>query len=447
MPKNKISTNILISFVLFTSLIFGFSQPILAAALTGDIAVIDIQLATPLSTVDNFSDKIAGTIKIFQKHGTPLTSKGALNLARIRVSPVALVQKIELKRRGSSSLSYPKKNYSLDLKGQASSILGMPAEKEWVMHSCWADKTCLRNLIGYWQAAKLLPGSPRTEFAEVFINNEYRGLYLITEKITIGSSRVNLPSIDTGNITGTYLLKRDGDDTNWDWTSNTYADLHWWFVEPKKKNITSAQLNHISNFMSTAVEPLFNPDSKQYKPSNYASVIDTSAAAKFIILQEIANNVDGYWKSMYVTKRRDNRLYMGPIWDLDVSFANANIAPETCQTDNWRIEQSRVLEPLRFFQPLSEMWKVPKFRKILKSHWYYFRSKAIISPSAINSKLTATSNRIKAARARDDKKWQTIGQTTWWECSVQSTHLDEVAELKRWINTRIDWMDKTLLSF
>src|SRR5688500_5297966 len=103
-----------------------------AAARTGTIGVIDITLNTPLSTVDDNDIEVDGTIKIYENHGTPLKADSSLDLARIRTTPMALDKVIDLKRRGSSSLLHPKKNYSLDLKGGGAPVLGMPAEPEWV---------------------------------------------------------------------------------------------------------------------------------------------------------------------------------------------------------------------------------------------------------------------------------------------------------------------------
>lgn len=444
MAKIKISV-VFINIALFASIIWNLTQPTFAAALTGTIAVIDLQLEMPLASVDDLDTKAAGTIKIFQKHSSPLTSKGELNLARIKTGPVTLTQRIEIMRRGASSLGHAKKNYSLDLKGQASSILGMPADKEWVMHSCWADKTCLRNVIGYWQANKLFSGSPRTEFAEVFINNDYRGLYVITEKIKLGISRLNLPEVDKKNITGTYIFKREAADTDWDWASTNEMSTFWWLVQPKRKDTTLTQLVYIKNFMNNTVEPMFNPISPTYKPANYSATINENAAIDFMIIQEMANSVDAYWKSMFVTKKRDDHLYMGPIWDLDLAFANANISLETCQTEGWRIETSEASGRTPF-QPLKEIWAVPNFRTAFKKRWYDLRIKKIISSVEINKQLYTLSHRINQARIRDNKKWHTIGQPTWWECTIKPTYGAEVTELKRWINTRISWMDKALLN-
>jgi hypothetical protein len=454
---------------------YSSTATVLAASRTGDIAVMDLHLDMPRSIVDNTDVEVGGTISIFENHGTPLKA-GELDIHLIRTGKASLTNKEIQKfhRRGSGSLAFPKKNYSLDLK-EAAPVLGMPAEEEWVMHSCWADKTCLRNLIGYWQAAQLFAWAPRTEFAEVFINDEYRGLYLIVEKVRLGPDRVNLPpptddalwwvlptlrNIGVGivptptarlwrpaGISGTYILKRDGNDGDFDWTSTVDPDLRWWFVSPKK-NLTEWQKDYIQNHMSVDFEPSFHPASANYAPWQYSKLVDERSAADFVIIQEIANNVDAYWKSMHITKHRASwnmpfnpgLIHMGPIWDLDLAFANANFEAKTCRTDNWRIETGGSFEPLR------EMWRVPAFRRALRDRWNFLRYNAIVSRTAIDGKLTDTANRIAAARARDNKTFDTIGKMTWSECAVQPTYLDEVAELKRWIRTRIDWMDSRILN-
>lgn len=438
-------------------LLVMFSAAASAASTTGPIAVLDFALPGlsigehngmpyQVTTLDTTANKVKGTLKVFQN--PPLKpSDGSLDLDHIwhHASP-SLFTNIELKRRGSSSISHPKKNYSLDFKGTVE-FLGMPAEQEWVLHSCWADKTCLRNVIGYWQAAKFFPWAPRTEFVEVFINGDYRGLYVAVEKIKHGPNRVNLPVLTmhpNGAITGTFILKRDGNDEDYDWRSSYDPKLTWWFVSPKWKDLDQARKAYIRSDMDL-FEAWFSPGSPFYDPWWYDEVMDERSAADFVIIQELANNVDAYWKSMYIT-RHDTvspplfNVHMGPIWDLDLAFGNYDHNPEgLCSTTVWRMETGGV------FQPLRQMWNVASFRQAIYERWRALRNDAKISRTRIENKLDAFAARIANARARDNHKWDTIGKKTWVECWNKPTFQDEVTELKKWIRSRIDWMDKRIL--
>ena len=53
--------------------------------------------------------------------------------------------------------------------------------------------------------------------------------------------------------------------------------------------------------------------------------IDDETFIDFFILNELSNNVDGYRLSTYLTKNRDEKLKIGPIWDFNLSFGNAFI--------------------------------------------------------------------------------------------------------------------------
>ena len=41
-------------------------------------------------------------------------------------------------------------------------------------------------------------------------------------------------------------------------------------------------------------------------------------------MNELSNNVDGFRLSTYLHKDRDEKLMIGPIWDFNLSFGNAN---------------------------------------------------------------------------------------------------------------------------
>ncbi|MDN5941140.1 MAG: CotH kinase family protein [Nitrospira sp.] len=431
-----------------------------AADRTGPIAVLDFELrGTPIQTLDDNDVEVKGTLRVFKNHTTPLLPDSNLDLDKLRADIPAPAVDIDIKRRGSSSKYHPKKSYSLDFKIPVK-LLGMPLEQEWVLHSCWADKTCLRNVIGYWQAKKLFSWAPRTEFAEVFINGQYRGLYVVVEKVKLSPSRVKLPpptdNAFNGEITGTYILKRDGDDRDFDWKSSLdplcihppkLHCLRWWFVSPKR-TLTEVQKDYIKHYMDVSFESKFFPPSVSYDPYEYDEWMDERSAVDFVIIQEIANNVDAYWKSMHITKQRlypgNDLIHMGPIWDLDLAFSNYN-DPEVeaheqlCATDSWRMEKAG------HFQPLREMWKVPQFRRAIYDRWRALRIDGSVSRSRIDRKIDDSAARIEAARTRDNAKWKTLGRKTWVECWNRDEYRLEIGELKKWIRARITWMDQQIL--
>lgn len=81
------------------------------------------------------------------------------------------------------------------------SMLGMPKDKDWVLIANYADKTLMRNYIAYRLSGVLEAYyAPRCEFAELYLNGEYLGVYLLAASIKIAKNRVNLPKDDNSYI-------------------------------------------------------------------------------------------------------------------------------------------------------------------------------------------------------------------------------------------------------
>ena len=134
---------------------------------------------------------------------------------------------LKLKARGFTSLRNPKKSYSvetLDAEGEpaAVSLLGMPADHDWILYAPYADKTMLRDVLAYELSNRLGHYASRTRFVEVFINDttnrlaraHYAGVYVLEEKVKIAPQRVALHKISAPDnaepeVTGGYLFKKD----------------------------------------------------------------------------------------------------------------------------------------------------------------------------------------------------------------------------------------------
>ena len=101
---------------------------------------------------------------------------------------------VEMKGRGNSSWNrYDKKGYQIKFSSKTS-VLGMPAAKKWILVPSAGDGSLMRNKIAYELAgsAGSLAYTTEGRFVDLWVSGEYRGLYLITEKVEIGSSRLNL---------------------------------------------------------------------------------------------------------------------------------------------------------------------------------------------------------------------------------------------------------------
>ena len=106
--------------------------------------------------------------------------------------------------RGSTSQAdfyflpgYVKKPYGIELwtdstgvKAKKMSLVQMPEESDWVLNASYNDRSFMRDFIAQSLAGKIGLLHSNAKFVELIINDEYRGVYILMEKIKQGKNRV-----------------------------------------------------------------------------------------------------------------------------------------------------------------------------------------------------------------------------------------------------------------
>jgi hypothetical protein len=405
--------------------------------------------------------KISGRIKIIEDHDGTLKGLGS--------RPVALQAPIGIGVRGSSSAYFPKKSYSLELRDDAGNdksfpVLGMPAESDWVLHSCYADKTCMRNALAYAIGSELGRYSPRTRYVEVFLDGRYNGMYLLVEKIKRDKYRVPLPKpaadAASGDLTGGYIIKIEsgGDGTPSDavprdWVSRESPRVYTYHY-PRYNRITSAQKAYIQDHMRK-FEQMMKGSAWADPAQGYRTWLEVPSWVDVALVQELANNVDAYHKSVFIQKQpkaAGNKLVLGPLWDFDIAFGNADFR-QAHRTDTWAHDMNRFgTAPTPYNPPGSvtrvpfwweKMWKHPAFQRDLKCRWRELR-KGPLSRESIEAKLSFFGKELALAQPRDQALWKTIGVKTTFNYYVGKTYADDVRYLRDWIGKRLAWIDANL---
>jgi len=123
--------------------------------------------------------------------------------------------------------------------------------------------------------------------------------------------------------------KWDGENNAGWWSDSplpNYDGVWYQYHYPKPDDIVEEQRNYIINYVSDfesliASESYNDPDAGYYDQVNLGSFIDVS------LMSEISKNVDAYRLSAYMYKDKDSEdslLTMGPIWDYNLAFGNAD---------------------------------------------------------------------------------------------------------------------------
>ena len=99
---------------------------------------------------------------------------------------------VEIRGRGNSTWGFPKKPYQLKFEDKES-VLSLPADRRWILLANYSDKTLLRNeLVFNMSRFSSLDWTPESRYVELMLNNEYLGVYQLTQKVEESVNRVDI---------------------------------------------------------------------------------------------------------------------------------------------------------------------------------------------------------------------------------------------------------------
>jgi hypothetical protein len=362
--------------------------------------------------------------------------------------------------RGHFSSTFPQKPYDVETRDDAGnnrnvSLLGMPAENDWILLSNYNDKSFLRNWLTFELYRQMGHYAPRAVLCEVTLNSAYSGIYVFTEKIKRDAGRVAvaelLPDENGGDaLTGGYIFKVDYHDPSNSWMSDfpplNHPDrrVYYVYVYPKPEAITADQGNYLRRFVSDAEDAVFGAGFAD-PLTGYRKTIDVPSFVDYFILSEVSRNVDAYKKSRFFYKDSDSRdglLHAGPPWDFDWAWKNIreciysatdgsgwSFLTNDCNPDNsapdWYLG---LLQDGGFTENL-----IDRYRELRSGP---------LDPDRISAAIDSMAALVSAAQDRHFRMWPIAGPNPAPEVEWASGSYDEeIGRLKNWIRLRIAWLD------
>lgn len=366
--------------------------------------------------------------------------------------------------RGSSSQSFPKKSFGLetwDALGEdlKVSLLGMPEESDWILNANYTDKTLMRNTLAYQMFQNMDRYATRYKHVEVVLNGSYHGVYIFSEKIKRDGDRVDIAKLtntmNTGDpLTGGYIFKIDkstgsgGDGWVSDYPPPAHPNNQTIFFQyeyPKMEDITPQQkvyiIDYMDSFEGALAGPFFNnPINGWRKYAIESSFVD------YFIVNEISKNVDGYRLSTFLHKERESlggKLRMGPVWDYDLGFRNADYCSGDVVT-GWAYQ----------FPCEYDYWQVPfwwqrlmqdtVFENNIKCRWESLRS-TTLSNAWFNNYVDSVALVLEESQQRNFIKWPILGVYVWPNPQpIPTTYAGEIQALKSYLQSRLNWLDQQI---
>ena len=344
-------------------------------------------------------------------------------------APESEVMDLTIRGRGNTSWGMPKKSYKIEFVNKQT-MLGMPKDRDWALISNYADKTLMKNYLMYHLSAKLgAYYAPRCEFAEIFLNGEYLGVYLLTETIKIAKKRVNLP--ETRN---SYIVEFDDKYRNTEQIvtskilQNDSNGKTFRIHAPKKAE--PENLSTIKNFIEDFETFLKTIHSK--KQNNISRWIDINEFVTHYWIQELTKNPDAAaYSSVYFSWEKDGVIKMGPIWDFDLAFGN-HTKESINTTDNWYIKTS-------YWHSYIFNDSIAEFSRF--NFWKDNRNNIINVLNEADSIYTL----LQYAANNNFKRWNILKSTTYlFHRHSYNTYKEAVDSLNLWLLNRILWIDSEI---
>ncbi len=401
----------------------------------------------PIVKLTTISDPINNDVKVPVHMEIIDNGPGQLNFADQSI--LAYEGNIMAEWQGFTGPLYPKKNYDFDLidnlgNDMDTSLLGLPAENDWIFKAEYLDNSLLNNTIAYEFARRMGRYAPRTRHCEVFLDGNYIGIYTLTEKVKRDKNRVDIAKLTTADtvgsdLTGGYIIEMNINGDPGSWNSNyqpiNYATcnlpVEFKYVYPKADLILPIQGNYIKTYVDS-FENALNSPAFMDTATSYRKWIDVGTFIDFLIVNEFTMNYDSYGRSTYMYKEKDTdggKLCIGPPWDYDRALVND-------PNSGWVWENTHLGWPFPFWW--SRMYSDSNYRHELACRWLSLRQDVFRTEEFIAFIDSIAAPLFQGPAGRNFSVWQTLGS---------ETYAGKILSLKTLLTNRLNWIDNTLQPF
>ena len=387
-------------------------------------------------------------------------SNGKLSLLTPEeTEPITTLLKAKWRGGSTNTVDKHKRNYkikTLNEKGkkQEISLLGMREDNNWILDAGQVDLFRLRNRIAteIWNEFASKPyyasKEPKAKsgvagkVVEVILNNEYRGIYSLTE--AMDRKELKLKKYDDINQEFHGLLwkvsswdKAQFQDIaeDYDNTKETWHAFETKYPDFEDVNPTDySPLYNAINFVVNSNDETFKKEITEY--------FDVPVLIDYQIFLEVLKPIDNCGKNMYwgiYDVARDKKLTLA-IWDLDASVGqdwhcSAPLHPDYVSPDT----ELGIKEAFNLYTRLSTL-NVDNYNQKVSDRYHELR-KTYFSEENLISKYQGYYNMLvkSGAANREETKWSEDSDIGGYPLNFK----EEIEYIKNWITKRLNYLDTT----
>ena len=386
-----------------------------------------------------------------------------------------------IRTRGNASFYYAKKSFQVKLEKPAS-LFGMNSDRKWVLLANYVDKSLLRNTLAYGIAryADVYSFVPGSQPVDLYLNHQYYGSFLLTEKCEIDPDRLDIDDLEERtedmnpqpldtypafgdrlyalksrkgsvlnkepeDITGGYLVLANS-RVYYAWEKSGFVTSRGQsFTLDEPKYASPGQVEYVAALFQRIENALFSKDGIDPETqSHWSELVDAKTFVHRYLLSEVTADYDGQKPYFYKdTDSKDPTVYCGPVWDQDCIFgANSRYN----KAASFYICNDKSLAYLWFPQAM----KLEDFRQQAMQTYrdVYAPALRILlgeekDPRGILLSLDEYAREIAASAEMDNIRWPiSKNRGTNFNTHTGSTPKANVEYLRNFIQRRMEFLDK-----
>lgn len=351
--------------------------------------------------------------------------------------------KVSVKGRGNSTWNMPKKPMRLKF-DKKTSICGFKKAKNYALIANFIDTSLCQNALTLWIANRMgMQYSNHSVPCDVYINNNYAGSFILTEKIGINSG-----SVDIDETAGILFEISSEFDEEYKFRSDS-LDLPVMVKDPDLSELFQADQFYLpadiqltDTIVTDTISPIerylnmwrddFNRAEALAVQGRGFEAFDLDSFVDYMLIYNFAgNNEIEQPKSVYCYKtdlNEDTPYYFGPVWDFDYAYKHYI-------TPSYSPAPSRVLVLNSLFRVLCD---TEEFKNKYRERFQYFAEE--IYPEAMQW-LDQYTYDIEPSAKLNGLRWPDSGDYQGWiyyEPTFDTKR--HITELKEWIEARMQFL-------
>ena len=343
-----------------------------------------------------------------------------------------------------------KSDYSFELRDEDGEdydyrLLDMPKEADWLLLGPYSDKSLVRDPLAYELADQTkMDYAPRARSVVLYVNDEYRGIYTLTEKVKRDDSRVDIAKLNEDetsgdDLTGGYIIEVDGpsQQPGIGFTSTVDGTLYRYHT-PDAADIVAEQRNYIAGWMRA-----LEADIQSGGLDAVRDRIVENEFADYVLVQELAANSKGYRKSGYFYKDKDSdggQLRAGPVWDFKRGFGNDSQCGGT-DVEGWVVTADGRCGDQ---QDIPFWWRTlfadAEFQALLRQRWVELRT-GDWGDEELSGMVRALTQNTKTEADANFALYPILNTVVGRNPFVAPTYGEHVDYLEDWLLRRALWID------